>query len=81
MKPFLGLMHVDSDRYHEINIFHNGKVKVICKMQVKLFLGSMPEDSDLYYGFTRFALELNEKESDQVHLYAPTDTRFRPDQR
>ena len=43
--------------------------------------GSMPDDSDLYYGFTRFAIELNELEDEQVHLYAPTDTRFRPDQR
>ena len=41
----------------------------------------MPEDYDLYYGFTRFAIELNEQERDQVHLYAPTDTRFRKDQR
>ena len=41
----------------------------------------MPEDYDLYYGFTRFAIELNEMEHDQIHLYAPTDTRFRKDQR
>ena len=41
----------------------------------------MPEDYDLYYGFTRFAMELNELERDQRHLYPPTDTRFRKDQR
>jgi len=41
----------------------------------------MPVDSDVFYGFTRFAVELNEIESSQRHLYAPTDTRFRPDQR
>jgi len=35
----------------------------------------------MYYGFTRFAIELNEIDSDEVHLYPATDTRFRPDQR
>ena len=35
----------------------------------------------MYYGFTRFAIELNEIDSDDVHLYPATDTRFRPDQR
>ena len=46
-----------------------------------LFLAIMPEDHELYYGFTRFAVELNEVDEDQVHHYAPTDSRFRPDQR
>ena len=41
----------------------------------------MPEDYEMYYGFTRFAIELNEIDKEQVHLYAPTDSRFRPDQR
>lgn len=44
-------------------------------------VGAMPSDSSMYYGFTRFAMELNEIDSEQRHLYAPTDTRFRPDQR
>jgi len=43
--------------------------------------GAMPVDADIYYGFTRFAIELNEIDEAQRHLYAPTDTRFRPDQR
>jgi len=43
--------------------------------------GAMPVDAELYYGFTRFAIELNEVDESQRHLYAPTDTRFRPDQR
>lgn len=43
--------------------------------------GAMPSDSSVYYGFTRFAMELNEIDSEQLHLYPPTDTRFRPDQR
>ena len=41
----------------------------------------MPEDHEIYYGFTKFAMELNEIDKEQVHKYAPTDTRFRPDQR
>ena len=41
----------------------------------------MPEDYDLYYGFTRFAMELNELERDQRQFYPSTDTRFRKDQR
>jgi len=46
-----------------------------------VFLGTMPEDYELYYGFTRFAMELNELNDDLSHLLPPTDTRFRPDQR
>jgi hypothetical protein len=41
----------------------------------------MPEDSSLYYGFTRFAIELNEFTDDLKDVLPPTDTRFRPDQR
>ena len=46
-----------------------------------MFPGALPPDSDIYYGFSRFAIELNEIDSEQIHLYPPTDTRFRPDQR
>ena len=41
----------------------------------------MPEDYELYYGFTRFAIELNELDMEQSRFLPPTDTRFRPDQR
>lgn len=41
----------------------------------------LPEDSELYYGFTKFAMSLNEMEYGQAELIAPTDTRHRPDQR
>ncbi|GIZ01772.1 oxysterol-binding protein-related protein 6 [Caerostris extrusa] len=43
--------------------------------------GAMPEDYELYYGFTRFAIELNELDSELEKILPPTDTRFRPDQR
>ncbi|XP_022913092.1 oxysterol-binding protein-related protein 6-like [Onthophagus taurus] len=42
--------------------------------------GTLPPNHDRYYGFTRFALELNEL-GPEGHLLPPTDTRLRPDQR
>jgi hypothetical protein len=41
----------------------------------------MPEDYEVYYGFSRFAMELNEVLPDEASMLAPTDSRFRPDQR
>uniref|UniRef100_A0A8C9R2Q1 Oxysterol-binding protein n=1 Tax=Scleropages formosus TaxID=113540 RepID=A0A8C9R2Q1_SCLFO len=43
--------------------------------------GSMPTDYELYYGFTRFAIELNELCPEMKDLLPSTDARFRPDQR
>jgi oxysterol-binding protein-related protein 3/6/7 len=41
----------------------------------------MPEDYEMYYGFTRFAMELNEIDGEMVKYLPCTDTRFRHDQR
>uniref|UniRef100_A0A4W6ECG8 Oxysterol-binding protein n=1 Tax=Lates calcarifer TaxID=8187 RepID=A0A4W6ECG8_LATCA len=41
----------------------------------------MPVDQEQYYGFTQFAVEMNELDSTLRPLLPPTDTRFRPDQR
>lgn len=41
----------------------------------------MPEEQEQYYGFTQFAMELNELDSSLRPLLPPTDTRLRPDQR
>ncbi|XP_054420455.1 oxysterol-binding protein-related protein 3 isoform X4 [Pteronotus mesoamericanus] len=41
----------------------------------------MPKGYEQYYGFTQFALELNEIDPLLKTLLPPTDTRFRPDQR
>lgn len=46
-----------------------------------LSAGSMPTDYELYYGFTRFASELNELCPELKDVLPRTDTRFRPDQR
>ncbi|KAL4216976.1 hypothetical protein ACF0H5_023433 [Mactra antiquata] len=43
--------------------------------------GTMPEDHELYYGFSRFAMELNEILPDETTICPHTDSRFRPDQR
>ncbi|CAF3402653.1 unnamed protein product [Rotaria sp. Silwood1] len=44
-------------------------------------MSAVPENSKRYYGFTRFAIELNELDDDLRQQLPPTDTRFRPDQR
>ncbi|KAM3857865.1 oxysterol-binding protein-related protein 3-like [Diretmus argenteus] len=41
----------------------------------------MPVDQEQYYGFTQFAVELNELDPLLRAQLPPTDTRFRPDQR
>ncbi|XP_063369638.1 oxysterol-binding protein-related protein 6-like [Cydia amplana] len=43
--------------------------------------GPMPPDYELYYGFTRFAMELNELGPGMRDVLPSTDTRLRPDQR
>lgn len=43
--------------------------------------GIMPSDHELYYGFSRFAIELNELTPELKKELPGTDTRFRPDQR
>ena len=40
-----------------------------------------PKDDVLYYGFSTFAMELNELTLDLKPLLPPTDSRLRPDQR
>jgi hypothetical protein len=43
--------------------------------------GSLPDDAGLYYGFSRFAMELNEVTGVESGCLPPTDARLRPDQR
>lgn len=42
---------------------------------------AMPADHEQYYGFTKFAIELNELGPSLKPLLPPTDTRLRVDQR
>ena len=63
-------------------IFSLNHLTLRCLNQIKNYKkGAMPEDSHFYYGFTRFAIELNEFTEDLKSELPPTDTRFRPDQR
>jgi len=43
--------------------------------------GALPEEAQLYYGFSRFAMELNEVTKVEKDKLPPTDARLRPDQR
>lgn len=43
--------------------------------------GVIPSDHELYYGFSQYAIELNELEESLVDVLPPSDSRFRPDQR
>lgn len=55
-----------------------------CLMQWMLFVcnvGAMPVDHEQYYGFTKFAIELNELDPSLKLLLPLTDTRLRVDQR
>ncbi|XP_061665915.1 oxysterol-binding protein-related protein 7 isoform X2 [Syngnathoides biaculeatus] len=40
-----------------------------------------PKDHQIYYGFSAFAMELNQLTADLKPLLPPTDSRLRPDQR
>ncbi|TPX48710.1 hypothetical protein SeMB42_g01117 [Synchytrium endobioticum] len=44
-------------------------------------INPFPRDSATYYGFTQFAIELNELTPDLIGQLPTSDTRYRPDQR
>lgn len=49
--------------------------------QLRLTLPASNADAPKYYGFSKFAVQLNEITDDIKDLIPPTDTRLRPDQR
>lgn len=49
--------------------------------QQVLKVAEFPKDAEKYYGFTKFAVELNEITDDIKDKLCPTDSRNRPDQR
>ncbi|XP_063777778.1 oxysterol-binding protein-related protein 3 isoform X2 [Pseudophryne corroboree] len=63
-------------KWHE-SLFYRSPSSPICTWRTN----PMPKDSELYYGFTRYALQLNEIDPKTKPLLPCTDTRFRPDQR
>lgn len=56
-------------------------VLLILHVFVRTCSDPMPEGNEQYYGFTQFAIELNELEETLKPLLPSSDTRFRPDQR
>ncbi|WFD18346.1 Oxysterol-binding protein 3 [Malassezia caprae] len=50
-------------------------------LQVLWEVDPLPPNPARYYGFTRFAISLNEITDDIKDILPPTDTRLRPDQR
>lgn len=50
-------------------------------LQVLWEVEPLPPNPTRYYGFTRFAISLNEITDDIKEIIPPTDTRLRPDQR
>uniref|UniRef100_G3UEF1 Oxysterol-binding protein n=1 Tax=Loxodonta africana TaxID=9785 RepID=G3UEF1_LOXAF len=63
-------------KWHE-SIYCGGPSSSTCVWRAN----PMPKGYEQYYGFTQFALELNEVDPFSRSLLPPTDTRFRPDQR
>ncbi|XP_061670098.1 oxysterol-binding protein-related protein 3-like [Syngnathoides biaculeatus] len=70
------VVHSIFGKWHE-SIFQGDPPSATCIWRAN----PMPVDQDLYYGFTKFAVELNELDPTIRPLLPPTDTRFRLDQR
>ncbi|XP_045683412.1 oxysterol-binding protein-related protein 3 isoform X4 [Phyllostomus hastatus] len=64
-------------KWHESIYCSGGSSSASCVWRAN----PMPKGYEQYYGFTQFALELNELDPLLKALLPPTDTRFRPDQR
>jgi len=81
MKLYIVELHLPLNVYGDqvfINTYITFNINTI--VSVLFCIGTMPEDYELYYGFTRFAMELNELDLETAK-FLKTDTRFRPDQR
>uniref|UniRef100_A0A8C3AJ15 Oxysterol-binding protein n=1 Tax=Cyclopterus lumpus TaxID=8103 RepID=A0A8C3AJ15_CYCLU len=70
------VVHSIFGKWHE-SVFQGDPPSATCIWRAN----PMPVDQDQFYGFTQFAVELNELDSPLRPLLSPTDTRFRPDQR
>ncbi|XP_061598759.1 oxysterol-binding protein-related protein 3-like isoform X2 [Cololabis saira] len=70
------VVHSLFGKWHE-SVFQGDPPSATCIWRAN----PMPVNQDQYYGFTQFAVELNELDSNLKPLLPPTDTRFRLDQR
>uniref|UniRef100_A0A669FCC3 Oxysterol-binding protein n=1 Tax=Oreochromis niloticus TaxID=8128 RepID=A0A669FCC3_ORENI len=70
------VVHSIFGKWHEA-VFQGAPPSATCIWRAN----PMPVDQEQYYGFTQFAVELNELDPALRPLLPPSDTRFRPDQR
>ncbi|XP_056876459.1 oxysterol-binding protein-related protein 3-like isoform X1 [Takifugu flavidus] len=70
------VVHSIFGKWHE-SVFQGDPPTAMCIWRAN----PMPSDQEQYYGFTQFAMELNELDPSLRLRLPPTDTRFRPDQR
>ncbi|KAM4539189.1 oxysterol-binding protein-related protein 3-like isoform 3-T3 [Odontesthes bonariensis] len=70
------VVHSIFGKWHE-SVFQGDPPSATCIWRAN----PMPVDQEQFYGFTQFAIELNELDSTLRPQLPPTDTRFRPDQR
>lgn len=56
-------------------------LRCLTQLMFVCYADAMPVDHEQYYGFTKFAIELNELHPSFKLLLPPTDTRLRVDQR
>uniref|UniRef100_A0A673ZJN1 Oxysterol-binding protein n=1 Tax=Salmo trutta TaxID=8032 RepID=A0A673ZJN1_SALTR len=70
------VIHSFFGKWHE-GVYQGVPPSAICIWRAN----PMPVDQDQYYGFTQFAIELNELDAALKPHLPPTDTRFRLDQR
>ncbi|XP_054914844.1 oxysterol-binding protein-related protein 3-like isoform X2 [Poeciliopsis prolifica] len=70
------VVHTIFGKWHE-SVFQGDPPSATCTWRAN----PMPVEHNQYYGFTQFAVELNELDPFLKPMLPPTDTRFRPDQR
>ncbi|XP_067112564.1 oxysterol-binding protein-related protein 3a isoform X1 [Osmerus mordax] len=70
------VLHTLFGKWHE-GVYQGAPPSATCIWRAN----PMPVNQEQYYGFTQFAVELNELEPAVKALLPPTDTRFRLDQR
>eukprot|EP00064_Thunnus_orientalis_P001757 superscaffoldBa00000121_g1760 len=73
------VIHKLFGKWHEA-VFCGDPPSATCVWRASM-TNAMPVDHEQYYGFTKFAIELNEVEPSLKLLLPPTDTRLRVDQR
>ncbi|XP_056153830.1 oxysterol-binding protein-related protein 3-like [Lampris incognitus] len=71
-----GVIHSVFGKWHE-GVYQGTPPSATCIWRAN----PMPADQEQYYGFTQFAVELNELDPSLTALLPPIDTRFRLDQR